>query len=505
MSLNDLPEDKPEARSGTVEPFPVRTRAPSPADDGTLNAASWSRPALLVATLVILEFGWIVASGIVSRLMILGAQVPGATAPDWIGLLLLTSAMAGMSLVMLTLTGGYDNIAEQNGAPARLSRPAASVALCFAFLALLVSALNLHALVLDTWIFAWGLAGVLGIVILRKIAQLIVRVSKADGHLKRRVVVFKAGAHGDGVLAQVQDNPDNVEIVAVFTDDAAAVRRTDGQQSKAVQELIDYARTHECDEVIVAVAASEPVYLRRILAALSVLPCEISVCPALISLPVAHVSVDAAGSALIWRVQPRPIDALHLLVKSALDRCLAVVALLLLSPLLLLIAAAIKYGSPGPVFFVQKRHGYNNRIIRVIKFRTMTVMEDGPVVMQARANDDRITAVGRILRKTSLDELPQLINVLKGEMSLVGPRPHALAHNEEYAALIERYANRHRIKPGITGWAQVNGFRGETKDVAQMRRRVEYDLYYIEHVSLLLDLKILLMTVWTVLSGRNAH
>ncbi len=170
-----------------------------------------------------------------------------------------------------------------------------------------------------------------------------------------------------------------------------------------------------------------------------------------------------------------------------------------------LIAIAIKLDSKGPVLFRQRRHGYNYRVVEVLKFRTMTVMEDGAQITQATKNDKRITRVGAFLRRTSLDELPQFWNVIRGDMSIVGPRPHAIAHNNYYDDLIENYANRHRVKPGITGWAQVHGFRGETATPDMMANRVRYDLEYIENWSLWLDLKIVIMTPLFGLFRRSAY
>ena len=174
-------------------------------------------------------------------------------------------------------------------------------------------------------------------------------------------------------------------------------------------------------------------------------------------------------------------------------------------PIFAVIALAIKATSKGSVFFIQKRHGLNHKVIDVYKFRTMTTMENGSEVRQASRNDSRVTSVGWFLRRTSLDELPQVINVLKGEMSLVGPRPHAVVHNEEYGDRLERYSNRHQVKPGITGWAQINGFRGETKDHDLMKIRVMHDLYYITHWSFWFDVKIMLMTPIYGLINRNAY
>ena len=172
---------------------------------------------------------------------------------------------------------------------------------------------------------------------------------------------------------------------------------------------------------------------------------------------------------------------------------------------MLVIAIALKLTSRGPVFFVQRRYGLNGKEIRILKFRTMTVSEDGPNVVQAQKNDKRITPLGAILRRNSLDELPQFLQVLAGEMSIVGPRPHAVAHNEQYRSLIPGYMLRHKVKPGITGWAQVNGWRGETPDVELMKKRVEYDLEYINRWTVLWDIKIVLLTIFGRKTKENAY
>ena len=179
--------------------------------------------------------------------------------------------------------------------------------------------------------------------------------------------------------------------------------------------------------------------------------------------------------------------------------------LALVSPLLLIIALAIKLSSPGPVIFKQRRYGLDGREIIVYKFRTMTVCEDGAAIDQARKQDTRMTPLGRFLRRMSLDEFPQFFNVLQGRMSIVGPRPHAVAHNEMYRKLIKGYMLRHKVKPGITGWAQVNGYRGETETLDKMSGRIDYDLDYLRNWSLRLDLYIVAKTVWVVLTRKNAY
>ena len=202
----------------------------------------------------------------------------------------------------------------------------------------------------------------------------------------------------------------------------------------------------------------------------------------------------------------KPISDWNYVLKLIEDKLLGSIILLLNLPLLGIIALAIKLDSPGPVLFKQNRYGFNNELFEVFKFRTMFVdrpPEEG--VPQATRNDPRVTRVGNFLRRTSLDELPQLFNVIMGTMSLVGPRPHAVEHNEQYDSLIQGYSARHRVKPGITGWAQVNGSRGETDTTEKMLERVRYDVFYIENWSLFLDIRILIMTLFVALSQKNAY
>jgi putative colanic acid biosynthesis UDP-glucose lipid carrier transferase len=200
-----------------------------------------------------------------------------------------------------------------------------------------------------------------------------------------------------------------------------------------------------------------------------------------------------------------PLQGMSGLWKRTFDVCLAALLLLLFWPALLALAAAIKISSPGPALFKQRRYGLNGEEILVYKFRSMTVCEDGPVVAQAQPGDRRVTPIGAFLRRTSMDELPQILNVLEGKMSFVGPRPHAVAHNEEYRKLINGYMIRHKVRPGITGWAQVNGLRGETSTVDKMHRRIQYDIDYLKNWSLALDLRILARTALTVLYHPNAY
>jgi exopolysaccharide biosynthesis polyprenyl glycosylphosphotransferase len=199
-----------------------------------------------------------------------------------------------------------------------------------------------------------------------------------------------------------------------------------------------------------------------------------------------------------------PLSSLEQGVKRLIDVVLASIALVFLLPVMLLTAIAIKLDGPGPVIFRQFRKGFNGQQFAMLKFRTMSVQENGATVTQATRNDPRVTGIGKLLRASSIDELPQLINVLSGEMSLIGPRPHALAHDSQFEKLLSDYAFRHHVKPGITGWAQCNGARGATPKIEQIQERVKLDLWYINNWSLWLDFQILVKTVFEVLRKRNA-
>jgi len=254
--------------------------------------------------------------------------------------------------------------------------------------------------------------------------------------------------------------------------------------------------------VVIALSSARQQLTARLMEQLSVLPVDVWLCPAELGMPI--IATTRLGALSLLQVQPKPIRDWGYVVKLLFDYVAATVSIVLFAPLMLCIAIAIKLDSPGPVFFRQRRHGFNHRVIGVYKFRSMTVTENGERVDQACKNDPRVTRVGKFLRRTSLDELPQLFNVLRGEMSLVGPRPHAVAHNQHYRDRLDRYASRHRVKPGMTGWAQINGLRGPTEDPEKMRLRVHMDLHYIENWSLWLDLKIIAATPFVGFIHRNA-
>lgn len=276
------------------------------------------------------------------------------------------------------------------------------------------------------------------------------------------------------------------------------------ERSQVLREVIASTRQDGVDEIILVVSTADLPKVDAVMEALRPLPLPIRLLPdATLSRIALQPSRAAARFALIDMTRG-PLSAGELGLKRALDVVVASGALLAAAPLLVLAMAAIRLDSPGPVLFRQSRRGFNGRSFKILKLRTMTCMEDGDGIAQAQRHDPRITRVGAWLRRTSIDELPQLWNVLRGEMSVVGPRPHAVAHDSFYDTLIENYAFRHHVKPGLTGWAQVSGHRGETPEVAMMAARVDHDVWYINNWSLLLDLRILMLTC-TRLLGRMAY
>ena len=277
-----------------------------------------------------------------------------------------------------------------------------------------------------------------------------------------------------------------------------------GAFSHNIRKFVDRCRAFKPDDIIFLATPSDLPRIACAADALSELPVTVHIIPIGASDLWASSKVVNFGGIVTVQVLHPPLSALDRFAKRAFDICIAIAALLAFSPLLLAVSLAIRLDSRGPVFFRQTRHGYNNEVIKVFKFRSMTTIEDGRHFKQAVRNDPRVTRLGRILRRTNIDELPQLVNVLLGEMSIVGPRPHPIALNEAFAGRISPLSRRHKVKPGITGWAQVNGHRGETDTIEKMQRRIECDLYYVDNWSFLLDIKIIVMTLFSKRAYTNA-
>ena len=274
---------------------------------------------------------------------------------------------------------------------------------------------------------------------------------------------------------------------------------------RVVNSAVNFVRANSCKEILLALPWADADRIEFVREYIKILPVAARLLPDLRVRSLTNYSSSARQRVLALEIQRAPLSATERLAKRVMDIVIASVALILLMPVMALTALAIKLDGPGPVVFRQHRKGFNGRQFVMFKFRTMTVQEDGDVVTQAARNDSRVTAIGRLLRSTSIDELPQLLNVLSGEMSLIGPRPHALVHDDYFQNILGDYAFRHNVKPGLTGWAQCNGARGATPSVEHISERVKLDLWYINHWSLWLDTQILIKTFLEVLRKRNAY
>ena len=277
------------------------------------------------------------------------------------------------------------------------------------------------------------------------------------------------------------------------------------RRQEMISKIIGSLRGSDIQEVVVSTELDHWPELRSLLSALRVLPLPVNLIPAGGSAELLKRPWHMIGETVCIELQRGPLGTFERAAKRTVDILCTLIALVALLPLLTVTAVAIKLDSPGPILFRQRRCGFNGKPFQIRKFRTMSVLEDGEQVAQAARSDSRVTRLGRWLRRTSIDELPQLLNVLEGSMSLVGPRPHAVAHDNHFDKVVRNYAFRHHVKPGLTGWAQVNGYRGATPTVPDIQRRVELDLWYVDHWSLGLDCLILVRTIIEVISGRNAY
>ena len=325
----------------------------------------------------------------------------------------------------------------------------------------------------------------------------------------QRIFLIGAGKHIEGFVARYRPWTLGVNVVGCQflapAEPGSPPEMRHQTLEQDLEEALRSARSVEPDAIFLLVPWSATDTINRCAAAFLALPVEIHLGPEQVLDRFENVQLSKLGPMTSLQLTRVPLSRLERLKKRAFDLLFAGAALILLTPLLIAVAILIKLDSPGPVFFMQRRYGFNQTPFRIIKFRTMHTLDDGAVIPQARRNDPRVTRIGAWLRRWNIDEIPQLFNVLVGDMSLVGPRPHALSHNRDYEQRISLYARRHNVKPGITGWAQIHGLRGETDTDEKMKMRVEYDLFYIDNWSPGLDLQILFRTVLSAHSYRNAY
>lgn len=329
-----------------------------------------------------------------------------------------------------------------------------------------------------------------------------------NGTLSKTAVIAGMGQLGVKLARAIQnDSYPRINLVGFF-DDRNADRLDETRDLPllgSIEALPVYVKDHRIDLIYITLPMTTQPRILKLLSGLRDTTATINFIPDILVTDLIQGHMDNINGIPVVSVCDTPFSGINGIIKRCSDVILTLIILTLISPVMLIIAAAVKLTSPGPVLFVQRRYGLDGKEIVVYKFRSMTVCEDGDNVPQATRDDKRITALGAILRKTSLDELPQFLNVLQGRMSIVGPRPHAITHNEIYRKLITGYMLRHKVKPGITGWAQINGHRGETDLLEKMEARIEYDLDYLRNWSLKLDLAIIARTVLLVLNDKKAY
>ena len=353
----------------------------------------------------------------------------------------------------------------------------------------------------------WFVVGPATAALARHAAHTFTPMVMAHAGYHQQAVIVGASHAGLAVADRLERSRRAGKRLLGFFDDRHSSRhaRAGVHHLGKIKDLVDYVRTHDVDVIYIALPMSSQPRILQLLDELRDTTVSIYFVPDFFMTDLIQARMDDLGGLPVVAVCESPFTGINGLFKQAFDFVLAAAILVMISPLLVTIAIAVKTTSPGPVLFRQYRYGLDGERILVYKFRSMSVCENGDTITQAKVGDSRVTPLGAFLRRTSLDELPQFINVLQGRMSIVGPRPHAVAHNETYRKLIKGYMIRHKVRPGITGWAQVNGCRGETETLDKMKRRIDFDLEYLRNWSFLLDLRIILRTVGLIRKDPNAY
>ena len=487
--------------TGAARLRPAEAFSPMPLGRGRIS------PIVISGAVRILEFIVVCLTGAAIAWVYLPVEV--SARPYWVAL----PGAAALTLVAFRLLD-IDQPGALRNFVGSAWKVVAGFALVFLVLFALVFFLKFEGAFSRVVFAAWFVFGLAALLALRFVVHLAVKAMTARGLLDRRAAIVGGGATAEALLeALTRDKDSDLRIVGLFDD------RTDGRSPDLVagypklggiDELIGYARNARLDTIIFALPVTAEARILDMLKRVCVLPVDIRLAAHTQQLRFKPRNYSYLGSMPVFDMADRPVADWGLVWKAAFDRVAGALLLLALTPLMLLIALAVKLDSRGPVLFRQKRYGFNNQMIEVFKFRSMYVEQtDATAARLVTRDDPRVTRVGRFLRKASLDELPQLFNVVfRGDLSLVGPRPHAVhakAEDRLYDEVVEGYFARHKVKPGITGWAQVNGWRGETDTHEKIQKRVEHDLFYIENWSLAFDFYILLLTPFALIKSENAY
>lgn len=464
-------------------------------------------PIIVSGTLRLVEFGVLVVTGLIIYLVYVGVDHRLL----WEYPAIIFGGSAAM-VVVLELADVYQ-IGALRKPWSHAPRILFSWCGVFAMLTLVGFFLKISADFSRFWLGSWFVTGFLSLMLLRLILARFIRAWARNGKMERRALIVGGGKTAETLIRSIEAQADNdIRICGIF-DDRDDVRSppvvAGYPKLGTVGELIEFARIARIDMLIVAMPLTAESRVLTLLKRLWVLPVDIRLSAHANKLQFRPRAYSHIGAVPMLDIFDKPINDWDSVAKRVFDIVFSLIGIVLLSPVMLGAAIAIKLDSPGPILFRQKRHGFNNEEIDVLKFRSMYTNMSDPTAKQAvTKGDPRVTRVGRIIRKTSIDELPQFFNALRGDLSLVGPRPHAVyaqTRDRMFGEVVEGYFARHKVKPGVTGWAQINGWRGEIDSDEKIKMRTEYDLWYIENWSLWLDLKILLLTPIRLLNTENAY
>lgn len=464
------------------------------------------RPAVLGHILFFSDLLTGAITGRIARAIIDIPQVATGTlvVAVWLGALCL--------VVFARLAGGYGFRRMRSSWQSALIGLGA-MALAMSVVAGLLTGAGLPMETVSSWVVFWFLGASGPLLAVRVAIALRIAALVRAGRMEHRIVLVGGGDTIEPLVREIDRERGRGRRLCGFFDERMDQRSpmvvAGHHKTGDVDDLVEFARLARIDTVIIAIPDASLDRIRELLGRLFVLPVDIRVLDGAEIPEFSRKRHSRIGPFRLIEIYKRPIDGLAALQKRAFDLVFASLALLAFAPVMAAVALAIRLESPGPVLFRQKRHGFNNRPIEVLKFRSMyTDLCDPTAVKAVRRGDARVTRVGRFIRRTSLDELPQFVNVLRGELSMVGPRPHATSARTGdmlYDQIEQAYSARHKVKPGVTGWAQIRGWRGELNSPEKIRQRVEHDLYYIENWSLWLDLKIVFLTPWSLVTTKNAY
>jgi len=474
----------------------------------TIGSKHFFTPQLMVIIAALVDvFGTMTVAGLTAY------YYPGFRAPMNWAVYSAFAALGAVALATFALLFGQYQFANLLAPFRRITRLVLSWLVSFTVLGSAIFLLKFGSELSRVWLITWSASGLFFFMSWRFMLAAFLRRMNRDGHFNKQVVLVGGGENAARVVSVVDGSLDSgVNLIGLFDDrdDARAPAETKGLfKLGGIDDLIDFVRATPVDLIIVTLPTHAEERITHLLGRLWVLPVDIRISAQAQKLRLRPRAYSYIGNLPCLDVYDKPLGEWGPLFKVALDKIVASLMLVILAPIMAATALAIKIDSKGPVLFRQKRYGFNNELIEIYKFRSMyTDQADASAATLVTRGDARVTRVGRFIRRTTLDELPQLFNVLRGELSLVGPRPHATqakAGASLYEHVVDGYFARHRVKPGLTGWAQINGWRGETDTTEKIERRVEHDLYYIENWSLPFDLYILLRTPLALIKAENAY